>query len=316
MNILMTGASGFVGAKLLERLDSSLVKVLGRSLPLNFPQSHFYQLDIGKSTNYTEALYGVDTVVHLAARVHVMKDTAVMPLEEYREVNTHGTINLAQQAVRAGVKRFIFVSSIKVLGESTRLNSPFTHDDDHSPEDDYGLSKSEAEIELFKLSEDTDMEIVVIRPTLVYGPGVKANFASLLNLVSQGIPLPFGCITDNRRSLVSVTNLVDLIITCIDHPKAADQTFLVSDDNDVSTSDMVALMAKALDKSQWQIPVPKWCYRLMGKLIGKQAMVDRLLGSLQVDISHTKETLDWTPPQSLEEGFKEAALAFYNSKRK
>ncbi|MBY7733391.1 SDR family oxidoreductase [Vibrio splendidus] len=316
MNILVTGASGFVGAKLLERLDSSLVKVLGRGLPVNFPQSHFYQLNIGKSTNYAEALCDVDTVVHLAARVHVMKDTAVMPLEEYREVNTHGTINLAQQAVRAGVKRFIFVSSIKVLGESTHLNSPFTHDDDHSPEDDYGLSKSEAEIELFKLSEDTDMEIVVIRPTLVYGPGVKANFASLLNLVSKGIPLPFGCITDNRRSLVSVINLVDLIITCIDHPKAANQTFLVSDDNDVSTSDMVALMAKALDKSQWQPPVPKCCYRLMGKLISKQAMVDRLLGSLQVDINHTKETLDWTPPQSLEDGIKEAALAFYNSQRK
>ena len=158
--------------------------------------------------------------------------------------------------------------------------------------------------------------MVIIRPPIVYGPCVKANFASLMNLVSKGVPLPFGCITQNKRSLVSVTNLVDLIITCIDHPKAANQVFLVSDDHDVSTSEMVREMAKALDKPTWQLPIPIWCYKLVGKLFDKSDVVDRLTGSLQVDISHTKETLGWKPPQTLQEGFKQTAQAFLQAKTK
>lgn len=315
MNVLVTGASGFIGSKLLARLDLSSVKSLGRGAPEQLPLFQHIEIDINSATDYSDALLGVDTVVHLAARVHVMQDTENDPLEAYREVNTYGTISLARQAAQVGVKRFLFVSSIKVNGESTHKNKPFSPMDQHAPEDDYGLSKSEAELQLFEIGKETGMEIVIVRPTLVYGAGVKANFASLMNLVSKGIPLPFGCMKDNRRSLVSVTNLVDLIVTCIDHPKAANQIFLVSDDHDVSTSEMVAQMAKALGKPQWQIPVPQWSYKLVGKLFRKQNVVDRLLGSLQVDITHTKETLNWTPPQTLEAGFQETADAFLQSKQ-
>ncbi|PMG75192.1 UDP-glucose 4-epimerase [Vibrio breoganii] len=312
---LVTGYSGFVGGHLLSAFGSfGNVNLLGRATP---PKCHRYlKANIDAHSDYSLVLQNVGAVVHIAARVHVMNDSVSNPLEEYREVNTRGTVNLARQAAKAGVKRFVFVSSIKVNGEGTSQDKPFTSADAHAPKDDYGLSKAEAEQQLFNLGKETGMDIVVIRPTLVYGPGVKANFASLMNIVSKGVPLPFGCIKDNRRSLVSVTNLVDLIVTCIDHPKAANQTFLVSDDHDVSTSEMVLQMAKALDKPQWQLPVPKWCYNLAGQLFGKQDVVDRLLGSLQVDITHTKETLNWTPPQSLEEGFKETAQAFLDSKQK
>lgn len=245
-----------------------------------------------------------------------MDDASNNPLDDYRDVNVRGTLNLARQAVDAGVKRFIFISSIKVNGESTQLGKPFRFDDQRSPEDFYGQSKSEAEEQLLQLAKETSLEVVIIRPTLVYGPGVKANFASLLNLVSKGLPLPFRCIKDNKRSLVSVDNLVDLIVTCIDHPKAINQVFLVSDDNDVSTNEMVQQMAKALDKSQWQLPIPTACYRLVGKVLGKEDVINRLLGSLQVDITHTKDTLGWKPPQTLEDGFKQTADAFLQSKLK
>ncbi|EMB7843709.1 UDP-glucose 4-epimerase family protein [Vibrio vulnificus] len=315
MNILLTGASGFIGSKLLEELTANNILSLGRDKPKGQYSGKFFKLEIDNDTNYSEALSGVGVVVHLAARVHVMNDAVSNPLEEYREVNTRGTVNLARQAASAGVKRFVFVSSIKVNGEGTSQDKPFTSADLHAPEDDYGLSKSEAEQQLFEIAKEAGMEVVVIRPTLVYGPGVKANFASLMNLVSKGIPLPFGCLTQNKRSLVSVDNLVDLIVTCIDHPKAANQVFLVSDDHDVSTSEMVRQMALALVKRTWQLPVPVWCYNLAGKLFNKSDVVDRLTGSLQVDITHTKETLGWTPPQSLQEGFKQTAEAFLQSKK-
>ncbi|MDE1344945.1 UDP-glucose 4-epimerase family protein [Vibrio aestuarianus] len=316
MKIMLTGASGFIGSKLLEQLPADGTLSLGRDKPEGQPSEKFFRLEINNDTDYSVALSGVGVVIHLAARVHVMNDAVSNPLEEYREVNTRGTVNLARQAASAGVKRFVFVSSIKVNGEGTLQGKLFKSADAHAPEDDYGLSKAEAEQQLIELGQETGMEVVIIRPTLVYGPGVKANFASLMNLVSKGIPLPFGCINDNRRSLVSVTNLVDLIVTCIDHPNAANETFLVSDDQDVSTSEMVAQMAKALGKPQWQLPVPKWCYKLAGKALGKQDVIERLLGSLQVDITHTKNTLGWVPPQSLEEGFKQTANAFLQSKQK
>lgn len=316
MKIILTGASGFIGSKLLEQLPANGTLSLGRDKPEGQLSEKFFRLEINNDTDYSEALSDVGVVIHLAARVHVMNDAVSKPLEEYREVNTRGTVNLARQAAQAGVKRFIFISSIKVNGEGTERDKPFTSFDAHAPEDDYGLSKAEAEQQLIELGQETGMEVVIIRPTLVYGPRVKANFASLMNLVSKGIPLPFGCINDNCRSLVSVTNLVDLIVTCIDHPNAANETFLVSDDHDVSTSEMVAQMAKALGKQQWQLPVPKWCYKMAGKALGKQDVINRLLGSLQVDITHTKNTLGWVPPQSLEEGFKQAANAFLQSKQK
>ncbi|MCC4831101.1 SDR family oxidoreductase [Shewanella sp. 10N.7] len=314
--ILITGANGFLGRHLVGALDVLNLSIIDRGATNSNPKHRYTQAEINSKDDYSSAISGCSTVIHCAARVHVMGDSVNNALELYREVNTLGTANLAHQAAKAGVKRFVFISSIKVNGEGTVLGKPFTSSDAPSQEDFYGISKAEAEQQLFTIGKETGMEIVVIRPTLVYGPGVKANFASLMNLVSKGIPLPFGCIRENRRSLVSVTNLVDLIVTCIDHPNAANETFLVSDDCDVSTSEMVAQMAKALGKQQWQLSVPKWCYKLAGKALGKQDVIDRLLGSLQVDITHTKNTLGWVPPQSFEEGFKQCANAFLQSKQK
>lgn len=312
--ILITGYSGFVGGHLLKVLGTlDNVSLLGRSTP---PKCHRHlKGNIDPYSDYSSVLQDVDVVVHIAGRVHAISDTAENLLEEFRLVNTSGTHNLASQAAAAGVKRFVFVSSIKVNGEGTYQDKPFTSADLHAPEDDYGLSKSEAERQLFEIVKETGMEVVIIRPTLVYGPGVKANFAALMNLVSKGVPLPFGCIKNNKRSLVSVDNLVDLIITCIEHPNAANQVFLVSDDHDVSTFEMVLHMAQALGKPTWQLPVPIWCYSLAGKALNKSDVVYRLTGSLQVDISHTKETLGWVPPQSLQEGFKQTAEAFLQSKK-
>ncbi|BDY04080.1 SDR family oxidoreductase [Ferrimonas sp. YFM] len=314
MTVLVTGASGFVGTKLLTRLSLKDVVAFGRKRPQSLESSQYFEGEIDGESDYSSVLDGVSVIVHLAARVHVMGDSVENPLQAYRKVNTAGTINLAKQAAAAGVKRFIFISSIKVNGESTTGGKPFTERDAHAFEDHYGQSKSEAELELQKISNETGLEVVIIRPTLVYGPGVKANFASLMNLVSKGIPLPFGAINANQRSLVSVDNLVDLIVICITHPKAANQTFLVSDDHDVSTSSMVREMAKALGKSEWQVPIPVWCYIVLGKLLKKSDVVDRLTGSLQVDITHTKKTLGWTPPQTLQAGFKQTADAFLKSK--
>ena len=304
--ILITGYSGFVGGHLLNALGTlENVNVLGRSTP---PKCHRHlKASIDPYSDYSSVLQSVDVVVHIAARVHVMSDTAENPLEEFRLVNTAGTLNLARQAAAAGVKRFVFVSSIKVNGESTTEKQAYSALDKPIPEDAYGISKAEAEDQLFTLSKEVGMEVVIIRPALVYGVGVKANFASLMNLVSKGYPLPFGLISLNKRSLVSVINLVDLIVTCIEHPKAKNQVFLVSDDHDVSTSEMVREMSVACGKKNFQLPVPAWCYKFAGKLLKKEDVVDRLVGSLQVDISHTKETLDWAPPQSLQDGFKETA---------
>lgn len=313
MALLVTGASGFLGSRLLMFLPEDC-RVIGRTKPSH--SSFFFELDLSGELDYSEALANVKVVIHCAARAHIMNDCALDPLNEYRKINTSATLSLAKQAASMGVHRFIFISSIKVNGEKTEHQRRFTAFDPHLPQDFYGQSKSEAEEQLFRLGFETGMEIVIIRPTLIYGPGVKANFASLMNLVSLGIPLPFGCITQNKRSLVSVTNLVDLIITCIDHPKAANQVFLVSDDYDVSTSEMVREMAVALGKPTWQLPIPVWCYKLVGKLFNKSDVVDRLTGSLQVDISHTKQTLGWKPPQTLQEGFKQTAQAFLQAKTK
>lgn len=314
--ILLTGSTGFVGDEVLKALSGHNIAVLGRTKPSSVADKSFYTLSLGSKTDFSTAIKSVDCIIHCAARVHIMDDDSLNPLEAYREVNTAGTINFATQAAKSGVSRFIFVSSIKVNGEGTSLGQPFTFADAHCPESDYGLSKAEAEQQLIKIGKETGMEVVIIRPTLVYGPGVKANFASLMSLVSKGIPLPFGCVTNNKRSLVSVDNLVDLIVTCIEHPKAANQVFLVSDDHDVSTSEMLRQMSIALGKSTFQLPVPLWCYKLVGKLFRKEDVIDRLIGSLQVDITHTKKTLGWNPPQSLEDGFKKTAQAFLQSKKK
>ena len=257
---LITGANGFLGTALVQSLKNqyssvkSAVRTKGENT--NLSETIIEVGSINRSTNWKNALVGVDVIVHTAARVHIMSDDSSDALEEYREVNTQGTMNLARQAIELGVKRFIFISTIKVNGESTSRDYPFKASDPRLPEDFYGQSKAEAEEQLLELACDTGLEVVIIRPPLVYGPGVKANFSSLFSFVHRGIPLPFGCISKNRRSLVSLTNLVDLIIRCIEHPNAVNRVFLASDDNDLSTKEIILNMCKALGKTNRMLPVP------------------------------------------------------------
>ena len=300
--ILITGFSGFVGSHLLDELkDDFHIKLLGRNKPVG--EYDFLQASIDDSTDFSPILQDVDVVIHVAARAHVMNDTATDPLEAFRAVNVRGTLNLAYQAAQSGVKRFIYISSIKVNGEQTPFEKPFNFSDQPMPEDAYGISKSEAEEQLVSLANQTGMEYVFIRPPLVYGKGVKANFSALMKLVGKKLPLPFSAINANKRSLVSVYNLVDLIKVCIEHPKAANQTFLVSDGDDLSTTAIVKLMAEVQGVKPLLIPLPVWSLKLLGIITGKSDMISRLTDSLRVDITHTKETLDWTPPLSVKEGF-------------
>jgi nucleoside-diphosphate-sugar epimerase len=238
-----------------------------------------------------------------------MHDTAADSLTEFRNVNTCGTINLAQQAAAAGVKRFVFISSIKVNGESTVPGRPFTAQQAPAPIDPYGVSKWEAEQQLRKLSTETGMEVVIIRPGLVDGPGVKANFLSMMKWLHNGIPLPLGAI-HNKRSLVALDNLVDLIVTCIDHPKAANRTFLVSDGEDLSTTELLQRMSYALGRRPRLLPVPAGVLETVAKVFGKQSVAQRLCGSLQVDIAHTRETLNWRPPVSVDAALRKTAQHF------
>lgn len=300
--ILLTGSTGFVGQGLIKKLPADSLISIGRKVP-ETQHGRFVSKTLVASENFTDCLNGVSVVIHAAARVHVMADSSADPLAEYRAINTAGTLNLAVQAAAAGVKRFIFISSIKVNGESTDKGKPFTPFDETAPTDPYGLSKAEAESELRQLAIKTGMEVVVIRPPLVYGPGVKANFAAMLNLAQKNLPLPLGAI-HNKRSLVALDNLVDLVITCIDHPKAANQTFLVSDDNDISTPELLQTMTRVAGKKPRLFSVPVDLLKLAALLTGKQAVIDRLCGNLQLDISHTKITLDWIPPVSVEEGIR------------
>ncbi|WP_415900111.1 UDP-glucose 4-epimerase family protein [Neptuniibacter sp. QD48_11] len=302
LNVLVTGGSGFVGNGLLDRLsrsDECEVLAATRSGFLAYPSIRLS--DFTGETDWSDALSGIDVVIHAAARVHLMEDNEVNPLEAYRLVNVKATMNLAKQAVQAGVKRFIFISTIKVNGENTNLANNITADDHPCPQDFYSQSKWEAEKNLLSLSRDTGIEVVIIRPPLVYGPNVKGNFKSLINILRKGIPLPLGAIT-NKRSLVSLENLVDLIVVCIDHPKAANEVFLVSDGEDISTTVLLEKVSKCMGIRSRLIPVPVVFLRIIATLIGKKQLADRLLGSLQVDISKTRLLLGWNPPLTLDEG--------------
>lgn len=294
-----------MGHRLLQQLNSRSVSVIsaGRQSKENTKVIDYVVDEIDRSTAWLPILTGVNVIIHLAARVHVMQDEHHNPLKAFRETNVKGTINLARQAASAGVKRFIFVSSIKVNGEQTLSGRPYTTDSAAMPQDAYGISKYEAEQQLLALAKETGMEVVVIRPPLVYGPGVKGNFASLMKWARAGIPLPLGAI-HNRRSLVAVDNLVSLMITCIDHPFAANQIFLVSDGEDMSTSDLSRRLAKAAGASSRLIPVPAGLLKVGLTVLGKRMIAQRLLGSLQVDISKTREVLGWTPPISVDEGLR------------
>lgn len=288
-SLLITGGSGFVGKALIKRLADQPLRLATRS----------------DASVWQQALVGINTVVHLAARVHVMQDTEADPLAAFRAVNVEGTLTLARQAVAAGVKRFVFVSSAKVNGEFTLPGQAFTEADIPDPKDAYGQSKHEAEQGLRQLSANTGMEVVIIRPPLVYGPGVKANFLALMLAVQRGWPLPLGAV-HNQRSLVALSNLVDFIVTCITHPQAANQTFLVSDGQDLSTTELVRGMAQAAGVPARLLPVPAWALQAGASLLGKGDAVQRLCGNFKVDISKARSLLCWLPPVSVEEELRRA----------
>ena len=284
MTILVTGSNGFVGSAVVTSLVKKRMSVRGTVRALAKASHDISIGNITPDSDWSAALEGVDVVVHTAARVHVMNDSAVDPLTEFLSVNAAGTLNLAHQAVNLGVRRFVFISSIKVNGEGTPLGRSYTADDIPTPTDAYAISKLEAELGLMQLAEETGLEVVIIRPVLIYGSGVKANFHSMMRWLKKGIPLPFGAI-HNKRSLVALDNLVDLIVTCIDHPAAANQTFLVSDDVDLSTTELLQRMAAAMGKPSRLLPVPAGLLNAGAVLLGKRDIAKRLLGSLQVDIS-------------------------------
>lgn len=310
--VLVTGASGFVGRAVCIDAAARGFSVAASTRSACRFSNRVENIVVGNidaDTVWQQALAGRQCVVHSAARVHVMADTAGNPLDEFRRVNVQGTLNLAEQAAAAGVQRFVFVSSVKVNGEATQRGCPFTADDAPAPLDAYGISKLEAEQGLREIAAQTGLEVVIIRPPLVYGQGVKANFAAMMRWLSRGIPLPLGAI-HNGRSLVALDNLVDLIVTCLTHPAAANQTFLVSDGEDVSTTELLRRMGQAMDCPAHLIPVPAGLLKGAAALLGKRDMAQRLCGSLQVDIQKTRQLLGWNPPLTLDQGLKKAAEGF------
>lgn len=343
MKFLITGANGFVGKQLCVELLRQGQSVRAVVRIANFPVENIEAVAVSVidgRTDWSNALRGVDVVIHLAARVHVMHDNAADPLAEFRKVNLHGTANLAQQAARAGVKRLVYVSSVKVNGEST-LSPPstrplvlsavegsgqakpsprgggeqaiFTEADIPSPHDPYAVSKLEAEQALHRVAQETGLEVVVIRPPLVYGPGVKGNFAQMLAVVALGIPLPLASVR-NQRSLLYVGNLVDVLIVCATHLSAAGQTYLVSDGADISTPDLLRRLAVAMEVPPRLFPCQPSLLRLAGKLSGKSEQIERLLGSLQVDSDKIRRDLNWQPPYSLQQGLQATADWYRNTR--
>lgn len=318
--VFLTGASGFVGSAIARQLQAgtggSLVCAV-RSETASVPTAAQTVLcrDFAVNDGWQAALAGVDVVIHSAARVHVMNDTESDPLAAFRHVNVSGTVNLARQAAAAGVKRFVFISSIKVNGEGTAADAAYRADDTPAPQDPYGISKHEAERQLLALAAEGLIEVVIIRPVLVYGPGVKANFLSMMRWLDRGVLLPFGAI-DNRRSLVALDNLVDLVLTCTTHPAAANQVFLVSDGEDLSTTGLLQRMARALGRPARLLPVPASLLRLAATCLGRKALSQRLCGSLAVNIDKTRELLGWTPPVKVDAALQATARHYQDSVRK
>lgn len=299
--VLVTGGSGFFGSHLLKHEAFQEALAIGRNPPIN--HEHFESISFNDIDLLSKVLNNVEIVVHLAGRAHIMNETATRPLDEYRHTNTLGTLNLAKQAALAGVKRFIFISSIKVLGEKTTPDKPFNSNNGLNPQDPYSVSKAEAEIGLRDIGKNSSMGIVIIRPPLIYGEGVKGNFSSLLKLVRLRLPLPLGAI-ENKRSLVSVENLVDLVVTCLHHPNATNKSFLVSDDRDLSTPELLSMIAEAGGYKSYIFKCPHIFLARILRLLGKSAMYDRLSDSMQVDIEYTKKQLDWKPPFKVKDSLR------------
>lgn len=305
--ILLTGATGFVGRAILARLsDDTRYVVRSAFRGANQLNSSDESVEIGSidsDTDWSLALSGVDFVIHAAARVHVM-NSSDQEIEDYRSVNRDGTLKLAKQAAAAGVRRLVFLSSAKVNGEMTRPGQSFSSTDTAMPADPYAVSKFEAETGLGRIAAETGLEVVIVRPPLVYGPGVGANFLKLIRLVDSGMPLPFGSI-DNKRSLVAVKNLADLVVHCLAAEKASGQTFLAGDGEDLSTPDLVRRIAGHLGRSPRLLPVPQGLLKVLGILTGRSPQVQRLLGSFQLDIEITRRKLDWQPPVTGDEAMGE-----------
>lgn len=313
MGTLITGANGFVGQRLCDEALSRGWRVRGAVRALCSLAEGVEAVTVGSiegDTDWTAALRQIEVVIHLAARVHVMQNDALDPLADYLKVNLHGTLNLANQAARAGVKRMVYLSSIKVNGEVTLQGAKFTEAGPALPQDPYGVSKWQAEQALHRIAQNTGLEIVIIRPPLVYGPGVKANFAMLMRAVQGGWPLALGSV-QNRRSLVALDNLVDLILTCSSHAQAANQTFLVSDGNDLSTTELVRGLARAANVPARLMPVPVWALRAGATLLGMEGEVQRLCGNLQVDISKARNILGWHPPVTVDEALRRAVRGIH-----
>lgn len=318
-NILVTGANGFVGAAMVQRLvadgrHSVTAAVRGAIHPMPSHAAIHRNMALAADTDWHPALAGQHGVVHAAARVHVMHEALHDPLAAYRQVNVQGTLRLARQAAAAGVKRFVFVSSIKVNGESTLEGMPFTEESIPAPVDAYGLSKQEAEVGLRQIEVETGMDVVIIRPPLVYGPRVRANFRALLQTIAKGRPLPLASI-HNQRSLVALDNLTDFILTCLHSPAAAGQTFLVSDGQDLSTPELARRIGNALARPARLFPVPVWLLRSGAAWVGKGPAAQRLCGNLQIDISKARTVLGWTPRISIDEALKLTADEFIHATR-
>lgn len=305
--VLVTGANGFVGRHLMRRLSAEatylpVAATRNTSTTLADHQSVVVG-NIDGNTNWQKTLQKINIVVHTAARVHVMDEQASDPLAEFRRVNVQGTLRLAQQAAQSGVGRFVYLSSIKVLGEVTLAGQPFTEESLTQPADAYGISKLEAEQGLFDLAAQTGMEVVIVRPPLIYGLGVKANFAALMRAVQSGIPLPLGAI-HNARSMVGLDNLVDFIVTCLAHPKAANQAFMVSDGHDLSTTALIRAMALSAGVTARLLPAPVWTLKASARLLGKSDAMQRICANLQVDITKARRLLDWKPSVTVAEGLR------------